>query len=224
MVDDFSVKRTLLQNIYQLYFLKDVANLAKLVEDWKLKNLVKILAANLGGLVNYTLLAAQANIDFKTLKSYLNFLEKTFIILTISPFFTNKTKEITKSPKIYFWDLGLRNALINSFEPILLRRDTGFLLENFVAVRLIEQGFEPHFWRTKAKAEVDFVIPKKEEITPIEVKSALSQAKISRSLQSFIFHYKPKKGFVANLNVFGQKKFKTTKVHFVPVFGEFLDS
>lgn len=224
LVEDFSVKQTLLQNIYQLYFLKDVAKLAQLVEDWKLKTLVKILAANVGGMVNYTQLAAEANIDFKTLKSYLNFLEKTFIILPISPFFTNKTKEITKNPKVYFWDLGLRNALINYFEPALLRRDMGFLFENFVAIYLAssKQKANLRFWRTKAKAEVDFVVTGKETTMPIEVKSSLNQAKLSRSLRSFLLRYEPEEAFIANLNVFGQKKLENTKVHFVPVFSEFL--
>lgn len=222
LVTDFSVKKTLLQNIYQLYFLKDVSTLIQLTDDWKLKKLVKILAANIGGIINYSQLATKANIDFKTLKSYLNFLEKTFIVLPISPFFTNKTKEITKSPKIYFWDLGLRNTLVNSFEPILLRGDTGFLLENFQAINLLNKNLELHFWRTKAKAEVDFVVTKNGETIPIEVKNSLSQMKISRSLRSFLLHYHPPKAFVANLNLFGQKKLEGTKVHFVPVFAEFL--
>ncbi|MGB9706941.1 MAG: ATP-binding protein [Microgenomates group bacterium] len=222
LAEDLTVKQTLLQNIYQLYFLKDVTTLAHLMEDWKLKKLVKILAANIGGVLNYSQLGAEANIDFKTLKSYLNFLEKTFIIFLVTPFFTNKMKEITKNPKIYFYDLGLRNALIDSFEPVLLRKDFGFLLENFLAVCLKQAGFGPHFWRTKAKAEVDFVVQPGGKPQPIEVKSNLAQVKISRSLQSFIFRYQPEKAFVANLNLFAKKKFANTQVSFVPVFGKFL--
>lgn len=222
LADDFLTKKTLLQNIYQLYFLKDVAALANLVEDWKLKNLARLLAVNLGGLTNYTQLTTAANIDFKTLKSYLNFLEKTFIILPVPPFFTNKTKEITKSPKIYFLDLGLRNALINSFEPILLRRDAGFLRENFIAAYLLNHNLEPHFWRTKSGAEVDFVVTKEGNPISIEIKSALGQMKTSRGLQSFIHHYRPREAFVANLNTFGRKKIDNTSTHFVPLFNDFL--
>ncbi|MBI4999342.1 ATP-binding protein [Candidatus Gottesmanbacteria bacterium] len=216
--NNLEIKQTLLKNIYQLYFLKDVTTLAHLVDDWKLKTLVKILAANIGGILNYSLLCSQANIDFKTLKSYLNFLEKTFIIFLLFPFFTNKTKEITKNPKIYFYDLGLRNVLISSFEPVLLRNDLGFLRENFLAIRLKPTEAGLHFWRTKAKAEVDFVVEKENEVVPIEVKSQLQGAKISRSLQSFLFRYQPKNAFVANLEFFGQKKFVQTMVNFVPLY------
>ena len=218
LTEDYSVKKTLLENIYQLYFLKDVKSLTHLVNDWKLKNLVKILATRAGGIVNYNELGMEAKIDFKTLKSYLNFLEKTFIIFFVPPFFTNKTKEIVKNPKIYFLDLGLRNALINSFEPLILRKDKGFLWENFAAINLIHQGFKLHFWRTKAKAEVDFVIEKEKETIPIEVKSLLNQPKISRSFRSFIASYKPKKGYVFNLNFFEEKNFSGTLVKFVPFF------
>ncbi|MGB9637638.1 MAG: ATP-binding protein, partial [Microgenomates group bacterium] len=218
LADDLETKKILLDNIYQLYFLKDVTTLAHLMEDWKLKKLTKILAANIGGTLNYSQLAAETNIDFKTLKSYLNFLEKTFIIFLITPFFTNKMKEITKNPKIYFCDLGLRNALIDSFAPVLLRKDFGFLLENFLAVCLKQVKERPHFWRTKAKAEVDFVVQLSGKPLPIEVKSHLTQAKISRSLQSFIFRYQPEKAFVANLNLFGKKKFADCEVDFIPVY------
>lgn len=222
LADDFTVKQTLLQNIYQLYFLKDVSGLAQLAEDWKLKNLTKIIAANIGGVVNYSQTANIAQIDFRTLKSYLNFLEKTFIIFPVSPFFTNKNKEIVKNPKIYFVDLGLRNSLLNSFDPVALRQEGGYLLENFVAANLLRKGSELHFWRTKAKAEVDFVIIDKNQTLPIEVKSHLVQAKISRSLKSFLEHYQPAKAYVANLGFFGKKNIGKTTVNFTPIFHSFI--
>jgi predicted AAA+ superfamily ATPase len=216
--NDLSVKQTLLKNIYQLYFLKDVTTLTHLVSDWKLKTLVRVLGTNIGGVINYSTLTSQANVDFKTLKGYLNFLEKTFIVFPVRPFFTNKTKEITKNPKIYFYDLGLRNALINSFAPTLLRNDLGVLLENFLALRLKAVFGEVYFWRSKAKAEVDFIVKKRDQLMPIEVKTQLKGAKITRSFQSFLLRYEPQKAYVFNLEFFGQKKFANTRVNFVPLY------
>lgn len=219
--DDLSVKQTLLQNIYQLYFLKDVKTLTQFTNDWKLKNLVKILAVNLGGIVNYVQLASEAKIDFKTLKSYLNFLEKTFIIFPVPPFYTNKSKELIKNPKFYFLDLGLRNALANSFEPLVFRRDVGYLYENMMAANLLAENLSPRFWRTKGKAEVDFIISDSGKTIPIEIKSHLRQPKISRSLSSFLGQYQSEKAYMVNSNIFGKKKIGKTEINFVPVFTRF---
>jgi len=182
---DPNIKKRLLKSIYELYLAKDVSSLGNFVSDWKLKKLIKTLSANLGGIVNYSTLQKNAGIEFKTLKNYLSFLEKTFITVTVTPFFSNKLKEVVKNPKIYLLDTGLRNSLIDSFEPFPTRADKGILLESYVATNILRQEFTPYYWRTKGKAEVDFVAKSGENLLPIEVKSMLSEFAIPRSLRTF---------------------------------------
>ena len=109
-------------------------------------------------------------------------------------FYTNKLKEITIQPKIYFYDLGLRNAILLDY-PINL--DTqGFLFENYIFSELKKQGYTPKYWRSKTKQEVDFIIENGKTIIPIEVKLSCNSQIIESSLKSFIDIYKPKKAYV----------------------------
>ena len=108
------------------------------------------------------------------------------------PFYTNKTKEITKQPKIYFIDTGMRNSVMKKFDI----EPAGNLFENYVFSELVKLGFEPKYWRTKSNAEVDFVIEKDGNSIPIEAKLNASPDKIERSLQSFIEAYKPKTAII----------------------------
>ncbi len=121
-------------------------------------------------------------------------MEKTFVVNLLPPFFSNKRLEIVKNPKVFFIDTGLRNAVINNFS--ILRTDIGALYESFMFSELLKQDLKINFWRTKSKAEVDFVIEYDGDYVPIEVK--YGQSKITRSFRSFIEHYHPRTGFVFN--------------------------
>src|SRR3989344_5814273 len=120
-------------------------------------------------------------------------MEKSYLIARIQPFYKNKIKEITKRPKTYFIDTGLRNAIAKNNE----KEPDGKVFENYVAAEIIKAGFILKYWRTKAKAEVDFVIEKEGEVIPIEVKLNASE-RIEKSLYSFIEIYKPKRGFIVS--------------------------
>ena len=93
----------------------------------------------------------------------MNLLEQAFIIFRLTPFYTNKTKEINKSHKIYFYDVGIRNTLIGNTDPIDLRPDKGAIFENFfIAEKIKERAYdirpsEIHFWKNRQGAEVDFI-------------------------------------------------------------------
>ncbi|MBS3056161.1 MAG: DUF4143 domain-containing protein [Candidatus Aenigmarchaeota archaeon] len=128
--------------------------------------------------------------------------------------YTNKRTELVKAPKIFFLDNGFRNIVVKNFQPLENRQDKGFLYENFVATELVKAGFDVRYWRSKSKAEVDFVVEKSGEIAPLEIKSILSEPKITKSFHSFVGHYKPKTGYVLS-----EKLWKDTgKVKFRPVF------
>jgi len=138
--------------------------------------------------------------------------EKTFILQKITPYFKNLRKEITKSPIYYFCDLGLRNYSLGSFSD-------GFLFQNFVFNLLKEKypAEKIHFWRTKNKAEIDFILETPDGPLPLETKYAhLKEVKLTRGLQSFLKKYQPKQAFIVNLSLKKTISWSKTKVHFIP--------
>lgn len=214
---DAEVKKTLLNQIYSLYFLKEVRDILGLIDDYKLKLLLKALSLQIGNTCQYQELCQVSGFTIQTLKKYLNFLEKTFISFFPRPFFTNKRTELSKNPKVYFFDLGFRNAVIDNFLTPDKRSDGGALLENFVAIG-IKDSSDIHFWRTKSKAEVDFVIEQEGELIAIEVKAKLVKPTISASMYSFSKKYRPKRAFFYSLNFVGKRRVEKTSVYFLPIF------
>ncbi len=192
MNDDTEIKKIILKDLYDTMVLKDVAMTFSIEDIRTLEVLIKYLSLNVGGIVSYENISKDLTISFQTLKKYLDALEKSYVIIRVSPFFTNKTKEITKQPKIYFVDTGLRNAIAKSFTAEI----DGLLFENYILLELIKMGFSPKYWRTKSKTEVDFLIEKENIVIPIEVKINAEVGNIKRSLRSFIDYYKPEKAIV----------------------------
>jgi len=190
--EDPEVKKIILKNIYETMILKDIAMIWS-IEDLKpLEKLVKYISINTGSVFSYQNVSNKMNISFQTLKKYLDALEKSYLILKINPFYTNKTKEIIKQPKIYFLDTGLRNIISKQFD----KNIQGLLFENYVLSELIKLNKEVKYWRTKNDQEVDFIIEEGKELIPIEVKIDSEKNKISRSLHLFINNYNPKKAIV----------------------------
>ncbi len=210
------IKQELLTNIVNLLFLREVKDFLSFANTLKLQKLIKALSLQIGNLVNLNELSQVTQLDFKTLKRYLAFLEKTFIIRRVGPFFSNKRKELVKASKIYFLDPGLRNAVIGQFSYLNNRTDVGPLLENGVFVFLRQQQVK--FWRTKNKTEVDFVLEKNGQIIPLEIKAGGAGQKIPRPLRSFLETYQPKMGFVVSLTPQWQEKMVAkSRVSFVPL-------
>ncbi len=212
--NDREEKETVLRGIYNTYFLREVKEILNLPEDHKLSKLISALALQIGNVINYNELSDISGFRHKELLSYMNVLEKTFITVRGLPFYTNKRTELVKSPKIFFLDSGLRNFIVKNLQSIEKRQDKGALYENFVASELLKNGIDVRFWRTKSKAEVDFVIEKKGGIMPVEVKSDIKQPKISKSFFSFTEKYKPKKGFILSEKILKDRG----RVKFAPIF------
>ncbi len=175
--------------------------------------LLKALSLQIGNVVVYSELSKLIGVNSPQLKEYLSIFEKAFLTKTISPFFTNKQLEIVKNPEIFFFDMGLRNVIINNFLPLEDRGDKGAMLENFVFRELVERDVK--YYRTKNGAEVDFII---DDSIPIEIKSNLTSIKISKSYHYFLENYKPKAGYVLNFNQIGSKVFNRVEVKFLPHF------
>lgn len=153
----------LLKNLAFNYSYKDVLQYQGIKNPEILEKLLKALALQIGNEVSYNELSSLVGIDKNTVANYIRILEQAFIIFRLPPLNRNLRNEIKKLKKIYFWDVGIRNALINNLNPPDLRQDTGNLWENFfIAERikylnnsLVHKNF--YFWRTQQKQEIDYI-------------------------------------------------------------------
>lgn len=214
-------KQKAISEIYQSYIERDIYYLLKIQKDEAFTKLVKLLSNQIGQLVNHSELSSTLSISIKTLKKYLWYLEKTFVLKKVTPYFRNSRKEITKSPIYYFSDLGMRNFASGIFGQSLAIENDGFIFQNFIFNLLNgnikNQPTEIHFWRTKDKAEVDFIIDTGVEQIPIEVKyQNLKKEEITRSLRNYIEKYQPKKSYVVNLELEKEINLNQTKISFLP--------
>lgn len=167
-----------LKNLVDSVIFKDLTELSLLGNKDAALSLLKLLAHQVGSLVNYAELSSKLGISAVTVKRYIELFEQSFILFRIHPYSTNKRDEIGKMPKIYFHDLGLRNALIENFQPIESRGDAGQLFENFIITELYKYnsygnfGYHFNYWRTKSGSEVDLVLSKSDgTLLAIEIKS-----------------------------------------------------
>lgn len=215
-----------IDEIYRSYVEKDVSLLLRVEKLDAFNSLAKILASQVGGILNYSEIANTLGISSATVKNYLYYLEKTFVIERLNPFFKNVRKEITKSPTVYFYDLGLRNYLLGSFGNLTRPDDFGFLFQNLIFSILREKtrltGSRLNYWRTKDRAEVDFIINRAEEVMPIEAKyRTFTESATERSLRSFIERYHPAKAMIITKDFEKQIKLGETSVQFLPFWGLF---
>lgn len=156
-------KQEVIHEISESYLYKDVFEFQKIKKSTTLDNLLRALALQIGGEVSYTELSNIVGIDKKTVENYIDILEKNYIIFRLYPYAQNKRKVISKLKKVYFWDLGIRNSIINNFNFLNFRNDVGALLENFcILERLKYQSYHKiysnnYFWRTYEGAEMDLI-------------------------------------------------------------------
>ena len=141
----------------------------------------------------------------------------------LTPFFTNARLEYVKRPKVYFQDSGLRNTIINNFNNLTSRPDTGHLIENIVFSEIVKKKtelFEVHFWKSESGTEVDFIMKAEEEkLIPIEVKyQTFRKPGISRGMKSFINRYSPEVAFIITRDFWEQSKLNSTKIFWIPVW------
>ncbi len=214
-------KFRIIDEIYRSILEKDIAYLLKVDKTGAFSALIKILSSRIGSLINYSELSSTLNISYQTVKNYLWYSRKTFLLDIMSPYVRNVRKEITKSPVPYFWDLGLRNYASGVFGHLGSRSECGFIFENLVFLLLKEQirftATKLNFWRTKDKAEVDFVLETGRKVVPVEVKyKSFIREEIPRSLRSFIKKYSPDKAYIVNLDYRGAVKINKTVLFFIP--------
>jgi predicted AAA+ superfamily ATPase len=190
----------------------------KVKSQFAYTKLVTLLAGQIGQLINLHEISSTIRLNHRTLDNYLYLLENTYVLVRLRPYFTNLRKELTKMPKVYFIDTGLRNFALKNFAAFEDNRDKGSLLENFCFSSLVKiwKG-SIYFWRTKEKTEVDFLVKDMYgNIIPIEVKAQrLAKPVISRGFQSFLKKYKVKKGYIVNLDLKSKVKLNDTIIEFI---------
>lgn len=169
-------KRELLQDLSSDYLWKDVLQTGLVKTPDTIKKLLLLLAHQVGAEVSVSELAVQLHTARATVDRYLDLLEQTFVIFRLPAFSTNPRKEISKSQKIFFWDTGIRNALLKAFSTEPDRSDIGALWENWaiaeVAKRNILEGRPAslYFWRSRAQSEVDLVVQRDDTLRAFELK------------------------------------------------------
>lgn len=152
-----------LQELSNNYLFKDVLEFEGLRKPEMIVKLLQLIALQIGNEVSYNELAVKLEITRKTVMNYIYLLEQAFVIFRLSPFSGNIRNEIGRKNKIFFYDLGIRNALINSFEKIDSRDDIGGLWENFLIIerqKLIKDKKwyrNRYFWRTTSQKEIDYL-------------------------------------------------------------------
>lgn len=166
----------LLKNLANQYLYKDVLVWKDLRKPDLLDKLLKLLAWQIGNEVSVHELAKQLQVKSETLENYIDLLEKSFVVYRLHAYTTNPRKEVTKKSKIYFWDNGIRNALIDNFNDIGMRGDVGALWENFIISERMKMNawkrpnVKSHFWRNYNQSEVDYVEIEKKQIRAYEMK------------------------------------------------------
>jgi len=182
-IDD---KENYLRELVSSYLLKDIIRFDGIRNSSKVFNLLKLMAFQMGKEVSLLELAKQLEMSNHTVEKYLYLLEKVYVLQQIKGFCKNLKKEITKSSRWYFWDNGVRNAIIGDFRNISFRNDVGELWENYLMMERLKKNKyernykETYFWRTYDQQEIDCIEIKNQEIEAFEFKWGNKKANIPK--------------------------------------------
>jgi len=183
-LEDSSDKKDYLNELVNSYLLKDILAYEGIRQSGKIFNLLRLLAFQTGNEVSYNELGKSLSLSKNTVEKYLDLLSKIFIIHKLEGFSRNLRKEVTKSPKWYFFDNGIRNAIIASYQPVEMRNDIGQLWENYmIGERLKFQHYKHqlannYFWRTYDRQEIDWIEEKDGMINGYEFKWSENSVKV----------------------------------------------
>jgi len=189
LADSIKDKRLILENIRNGYLLKDVLQLESIKDSMFVMNLLRLIAFQVGNDVSFNELASNLKTTVKTVQRYLEILEKAFVIFRLYGFSKNLRKEISKTPRFFFWDNGIRNSIISNFNSLELRDDVGKLWENYcISERIKKQIYLEsfssfNFWRTYDKQEIDLIESTDNNIEAFEFKWGEKTVKVPRGFK-----------------------------------------
>lgn len=176
-----------LREISESYIYKDILELENIKYPMKIRDILRLLAFQVGSQVSLNELGRQLGLNRETIERYIHLLEQSFIIFRLEAFSTNPRKEISKSQKFLFYDNGIRNVFADNFNALNLRNDVGMLWENFVISerrkKLLSERRQAgsHFWRTYNGVELDYIEMKSEEVSAYEIKFSNAKPKAPKS-------------------------------------------
>lgn len=179
-------KMRILNELYGSYLLKDILALERVKSPKILLDLLRLLAFQVGSEVSLSELGKQLAIDNKTVARYLDLFEKSFIIFNLRGFSRNLRSEVTKKSKYYFFDNGIRNAIVSNFNDLELRNDIGMLWENFLFMERLKKRFyysiyaNSYFWRTWNQKEIDLIEEREGKLYGFEFKWKVKNVKAPR--------------------------------------------
>ncbi len=214
------MKATLLKEIFTTYLEREVRGLVKENRFEHFSRLVRFLAVQNGNLLKVLEVSKELGIQRTTVERYLSILEETFIARRLLPLARNPQKELIRTPKLYFLDTGFVNFLTRDFRPLSLRPDRGFLVGTYVFASLLRKLTpleEIYFWRSKRGEEIDFVIHRKGEYIPVEVKGN-DNLRVPTPLKNFLKNYNSPLAVVVTKSVWKKEKMAAGKVLFLPAF------
>lgn len=185
-------ERDILKELTDSYLYKDILSLDNISKSERMVRLLQALALQIGSQVSFNELSQIVGLDAKTVEKYVDILEKCYIIFRITSFARNLRNELKFSRKIYFYDLGVRNAVLGNFTPVELRtrEEAGHMWENLVISERLKRNayagndVRTYFWRTKQSKEIDFIEEKDGKITAFECKYGGQTAKLPKDFAS----------------------------------------
>lgn len=190
--EDIEFQEKNLKDLVEKYLVQDLQHIDQAFNPILMMDLLKLLAYSVGSEITYNSLSRKLEVNKETIQRYLSILEKSYIIFRIYPYKNNPTKTISRIRKVYFYDNGLRNALLSNFQPISVRQDTGAVFENFIfsevykTVQALGKDVGIYYWRSNKSKEVDLVLKKKDKFFAYEMKFSrekfLAPASIFRDL------------------------------------------
>ncbi|MGM9869336.1 MAG: ATP-binding protein [Sodaliphilus sp.] len=176
VVTHFGDAERLLRELSNSYLYRDLLSYQGIRKPDMLQKIVVALALQVGNVVSYSEIAKMVGVNRATIETYIDLLEKAFVVFRLSAFSRNPRNEITKGKKIYFYDTGVRNALIHNYAPLNVRTDTGALWENFIiserrkTLTYQQRDAGLYFWRSNNQSEIDLIEEYQGQIKAYEFK------------------------------------------------------
>jgi len=213
-------KKRLLIDLVATYIQKDIKALLREEDILSFNRLLVLLAGQEGGLLSENSVSQDLNYSLRQVRKDIAILNQTFLLDILKPFFTNRGRELKQTNKIYYFDSGIRNAILRDFRGLNRRPDKGTLWESFVLHEIqknMSVSQEVYYWRTRQKQEVDFVLVQDRIPIAIEVKSKISDTEIPVGIKQFMEKYPECKiAVVLNEDIAEQRSYKGAKVIFAP--------
>lgn len=188
VVTNAGSEKEILKQLTDSYLYKDILMWERIKKSEKLIKLLQALALQLGSEISFNNLGNLLELDNQTVEKYIQLLEQTFVIFRLQAFSRNHHKELKKGRKIYFYDNGIRNALIANFSLPELRQDIGALWENFIISERVKYlhynnlWVNSYFWRTQDQQEIDYIEEKDGVLSAFEIKwNVKKEARLSKS-------------------------------------------